>query len=344
MSVLASILASIRASVIASWFAKRIAARLSSGSSWFSRPDIDTIIDNSSHSIIEENAVPSISSAGAEPGTLFVVATPIGNLEDASLRARATLNGVALIAAEDTRHTRTLLATWGIDTDLISLHEHNEEARIPGLLDRLRNGEDLALVSDAGTPLLADPGYRLVRAAVAADLPVRPVPGPCALVAALSVSGLPTDRFLFAGFLPAKSGQRKAALSDLRRLAATLVFYEAPHRIRAALADAAEVLGDEREAWVGRELTKRFETHYSGSLAALAQRFTTGDEEERGEFVLIVGGAAVSTPTTELDADTVLEALLAELPASKAAKVAAKLLDRPRQDLFQRCLELTQRG
>ncbi|MCC5884855.1 MAG: 16S rRNA (cytidine(1402)-2'-O)-methyltransferase [Gammaproteobacteria bacterium] len=292
----------------------------------------------------EEDALPSSSSAAVQPGTLFVVATPIGNLDDASPRARSTLQAVALIAAEDTRHTRTLLASWGIDTDMISLHEHNEEARIPGLLERLRSGEDLALVSDAGTPLLADPGYRLVRAVVAAGLPVRPIPGPCALVAALSASGLPTDRFLFAGFLPAKSGPRQAALAQLRSMASTLVFYETPHRIAAALADAAQVLGGEREAWVGRELTKRFETHYAGSLADLAQRFAAGEEEERGEFVLIIGGADASTPATEIDADAVLEALLAELPASKAAKVAAKLLDRPRQALFQRCLELTQRG
>ncbi len=288
--------------------------------------------------------MPSSSSAGAETGTLFVVATPIGNLDDASPRARATLAAVALVAAEDTRHTRTLLASWGIDTDMISLHEHNEEARIPGLLDRLRHGEDLALVSDAGTPLLADPGYRLVRAVVSAGLPVRPIPGPCALVAALSASGLPTDRFLFAGFLPARSGPRKAALAELRSMASTLVFYETPHRIKAALADAAEVLGGDREAWVGRELTKRFETHYSGSLAELAGRFATGDEEERGEFVLIIGAAQAGAPATELDADAVLKALLAELPASKAAKVAAKLLDRPRQELFQRCLTLTQGG
>lgn len=285
--------------------------------------------------------MPSRSSAGSEPGTLFVVATPIGNLDDASPRALATLNAVALIAAEDTRHTRALLARWDIDTDTISLHEHNEEARIPGLLERLRSGEDLALVSDAGTPLLADPGYRLVRAVVAAGLPVRPVPGPCALVAALSASGLPTDRFLFAGFLPAKSGSRKAALVELRATLSTLVFYETPHRIAAALADAAEVLGGDREAWVGRELTKRFETHYSGSLGELAERFAAGDEEERGEFVLIIGGAQAAAAATALDADAVLEALLAELPASKAAKVAAKLLDRPRQALFQRCLELT---
>jgi len=285
--------------------------------------------------------VPSRSSAGSEPGTLFVVATPIGNLDDASPRALATLNAVALIAAEDTRHTRALLARWDIDTDTISLHEHNEQARIPGLLERLRSGEDLALVSDAGTPLLADPGYRLVRAVVAAGLPVRPVPGPCALVAALSASGLPTDRFLFAGFLPAKSGSRKAALVELRATLSTLVFYETPHRIAAALADAAEVLGGDREAWVGRELTKRFETHYSGSLGELAERFAAGDEEQRGEFVLIIGGAPAAAAATALDADAVLEALLAELPASKAAKVAAKLLDRPRQALFQRCLELT---
>lgn len=290
----------------------------------------------------KEHAVPNSSPAQAEAGTLFVVATPIGHLDDASPRARATLAAVALIAAEDTRHTGGLLANWGIDTELLSLHEHNEEARIPGLLKRLREGDSLALVSDAGTPLFADPGYRLVRAAVAAGLPVRPVPGPCALVAALSVSGLPTDRFLFAGFLPAKSGSRRAALAELGAERATLVFYETPHRITAALADAAEVLGVDRPAWVGRELTKRFETHYAGNLGELSQRFAAGGEQERGEFVLIIAGAAEQPSTAQLDADTVLATLLTELPASKAAKLAAKLLDRPRQELFQRCLELKQ--
>ncbi|TVS17473.1 MAG: 16S rRNA (cytidine(1402)-2'-O)-methyltransferase [Gammaproteobacteria bacterium] len=278
---------------------------------------------------------------GSEAGTLYVVATPIGNLADASARARTTLAAVSLIAAEDTRHTSGLLANWGIGTPLLSLHEHNEEARIPGLLTRLRAGEDVALVSDAGTPLLADPGYRLVRAVAAAGLRVRPIPGACALTAALSVAGLPTDRFLFAGFLPARSGPRKAALAELRTQAATLAFYESPHRVTAALADAAEVLGGEREAWVGRELTKRFETHYRGSLAEIAACFGAGEAEERGEFVLLIAGSREVGTADAIDAGRLLRALLDELPASRAAKVAAKVLGMPRQELFQRALRIT---
>ncbi len=275
----------------------------------------------------------------SEAGILYVVATPIGNLEDASDRARSTLASVALIAAEDTRHTRGLLAKWGIDTPLVSLHEHNEEGRIPGLLARLRAGDDLALVSDAGTPLLADPGYRLVRAVTAADLPVRPVPGPCALIAALSVAGLATDRFLFAGFLPARTAARKAALAELRTLPATLAFYEAPHRVGAVLRDAAEVLGGEREAWLGRELTKRFETHHRGSLAELAEQVRTGLAVERGEFVLLIAGADGEVERTAVEAEALLDALLEELPASRAAKVAARVLGRPRQELYRLAMQ-----
>lgn len=275
----------------------------------------------------------------SEAGVLYVVATPIGNLEDASFRARSTLAAVALIAAEDTRHTRSLLANWGIDTPLISLHEHNEEGRIPGLLARLRAGEDLALVSDAGTPLLADPGYRLVRAAVSEGLPVRPVPGACALIAALSVAGLATDRFLFAGFLPARTAARKAALGELRALPVTLAFYEAPHRIAAVLRDASEVLGGEREAWLGRELTKRFETHHRGTLAQLAEQVRTGVAVERGEFVLLVAGADAVTAAGAVEPDLLLDALLEELPASRAAKVAARVLGIPRQELYRRAMQ-----
>jgi 16S rRNA (cytidine1402-2'-O)-methyltransferase len=272
-------------------------------------------------------------------GTLYVVATPIGNLEDLSARARTVLARVSLVAAEDTRRARTLLTHLGVDVPLRSLHEHNEAGRIPELLDTLRAGRDVALVSDAGTPLIADPGYRLVRACVDAGLPVRPIPGPSALTAALSVAGIATDRFRFEGFLPARSGPRREALAALAREPCTLVFYEAPHRIAAMLEDGAEVLGPERRAWVGRELTKRFESHRSGELAGLAELLRTEAEPARGEFVVVVEGASAVPEPATLDAEALLDALLEELPASRAAKVAARVTGAPRQALYQRALE-----
>jgi 16S rRNA (cytidine1402-2'-O)-methyltransferase len=268
-----------------------------------------------------------------------VVATPIGNLEDLSARARTVLARVSLVAAEDTRRARTLLTHLGVDVPLRSLHEHNEAGRIPELLDTLRAGRDVALVSDAGTPLIADPGYRLVRACVDAGLQVRPIPGPSALTAALSVAGIATDRFRFEGFLPARSGPRREALAALAREPCTLVFYEAPHRIAAMLEDGAQVLGSERRAWVGRELTKRFESHRSGELAGLAELLRTEAEPARGEFVVVVEGASAVPEPATLDAEALLDALLEELPASRAAKVAARVTGAPRQALYQRALE-----
>lgn len=273
-------------------------------------------------------------------GTLFVVATPIGNLGDLSDRARSTLQEVDVIAAEDTRRTATLLSAIGSSVPAISLHEHNERARIPELLARLEAGEDVALVSDAGTPLLADPGYRLVSAAAEAACTIRAVPGACAITAALSVAGLPTDRFLFTGFLAAKRGPRREALTGLAREAATLVFYEAPHRIAATLTDLAEVFGEGRLAWVGRELTKQFESHRRGPLGELAGLFAAGEEPARGEFVIVVAGAEARGAEASLDVDALLRALLEELPASRAAKVAARLTGERRGDLYDRALEL----
>lgn len=275
-------------------------------------------------------------------GTLFVVATPIGNLADLSERARTTLGEVALIAAEDTRHTGVLLASFGIGTRTIALHDHNEARRVPELIARLEAGDDIALVSDAGTPLLADPGFRLVRAAVTAGLRVRPVPGPCAITAALSVAGLPTDRFRFEGFLPAKQGARRAALDALARESATLVFYEAPHRILSMLADAAAAFGAERCAWVGRELTKQFESHRSGPLAELAALFEAGEEPARGEFVVAIAGVERSAPASSLDAGVLLRALLEELPAARAAKVAARVTGTPRAELYALALAVAE--
>ncbi len=248
-------------------------------------------------------------------GTLYVVATPIGHLGDISRRGIDTLKHVGLVAAEDTRRTGQLLAVIGSSVRTISLHEHNETGRIREILDLLAAGRDVALVSDAGTPLLADPGYRLVRVATEEAFTVRPIPGPSAVTAALSVAGLATDRFLFAGFLPAKTGPRRERIDGVSTLATTLVFYEAPHRISATLADLAAVLGESRLAWVGRELTKQFESHRRGALGDLAALFAAGDEPARGEFVVIVEGAPAAAGQRSLDTDALLSALLDELQA-----------------------------
>jgi 16S rRNA (cytidine1402-2'-O)-methyltransferase len=225
-------------------------------------------------------------------GTLYVVATPIGNLEDITQRALRVLATVDLIACEDTRHTRKLLAHYGIEKPTISYHEHNERERAEQIADRIAAGEQVALVADAGTPAISDPGYRLVRECLERGLKVVPVPGPAAFVAALIASGLPTDQFFFGGFLPAKSHARRARLMEVRALAATLIFYEAPHRLAASLADARAILG-ERKAAVARELTKLHEEIARGSLGELAQRFSR--EKTRGEIVLVIDRAEAAT-------------------------------------------------
>lgn len=285
---------------------------------------------------------PATAAARAEmPCALYVVATPIGNLADLSARARETLAGVALIAAEDTRHTRSLLQAFGIATPLVSLHEHNEAARLRPLVERLQRGEAVALVSDAGTPLVSDPGFGLVRAVLDAGIKVTPIPGPTAAVAALSASGLPTDRFAFEGFLPAKSGARKAALAQLAQEARTLIFYEAPHRLGEVLVDMAEAFGPERRASIGRELTKRFETMYYGTLAELGERARQEADMCRGELVIVVAGrTATEAPPLSIDADTVLKALLDELPAAQAAKLAARITGEKRSVLYERAVQL----
>ncbi|HEV3182006.1 MAG TPA: 16S rRNA (cytidine(1402)-2'-O)-methyltransferase [Steroidobacteraceae bacterium] len=259
-------------------------------------------------------------------GRLQVIATPIGNLADLSERAREALAEADLIAAEDTRHTGALLKAMGLATPLLSLHEHNESRRVPALLARLAQGERVALVSDAGTPLLSDPGYELVRAVVAAGFEVSAIPGPSAITAALAVAGLPTERFCFEGFLPARARARRAALAALAHEGRTLVFFEAPHRIAAALADMAVVLGAERAAVVARELTKAHETIYRGTLRELAARAATEANFARGEITLVVRGAA----TAEAGVDERLlrravEVLSKELPPGRAAAVAAQL-------------------
>lgn len=261
-------------------------------------------------------------------GRLQVVATPIGNLADLSERAREALAGADIIAAEDTRHTAALLKMLGISKPLLSLHEHNEARRVPALIARLGAGERVALVSDAGTPLLSDPGYELVRRAAAAGFEVSAIPGPSAITAALAIAGLPTDRFCFEGFLPARQGERRTALQALAHEHRTLVFFEAPHRIAASLADMAAALGPQRQAVVARELTKAHETIYRGTLQELAQRASTEANFERGEITLIVHGAAAPAADAGVDEPLLrrtVEVLSKELPPGRVAAVAAKI-------------------
>ena len=287
-------------------------------------------------------SVDSGTAADVLPGQLYVVATPIGNLGDLSPRARTILANVSCIAAEDTRHTRQLLQAFGIDRPLVSLHEHNEAAKSGELIDRLLSGESLALVSDAGTPLISDPGFDLIALARQRKITVIAVPGPCAAIAALSVAGLPTDRFLFEGFLPAKSTARRAHLQSLANETRTLVFYEAPHRVRDVLADLASVLGAQRPASVSRELTKRFETTYSGSLSELADLATRDENFARGEIVIVVAGATrQESDAVALDAEQLLRALLEELSPAQAAKIAAKISGAKRNDLYSLAVRLS---
>jgi 16S rRNA (cytidine1402-2'-O)-methyltransferase len=267
-------------------------------------------------------------------GTLFVVATPIGNLGDLSPRALETLKTVAAICAEDTRHTRQLLAHFGVDKPLVALHEHNEGDAAGPLVARLLAGESLALVSDAGTPLVSDPGFRLVRAAREAGVAVSPVPGASALVTALSVAGLPSDRFIFEGFLPAKANARRERLAALASEPRTLIFYESAHRIEDALDDAVAAFGAERRAVVARELTKLFETVLDGSLADLVQRVRADPNQRKGEFVLLVHGAGEDADAKVIEGRRLYAKLSEHLPPSIAAKVAAEWSGAPRKALY----------
>jgi 16S rRNA (cytidine1402-2'-O)-methyltransferase len=259
-------------------------------------------------------------------GRLQVIATPIGNLADLSERVRTALSQADVIAAEDTRHTGSLLKALGLSRPLISLHEHNETQRAAALLERLARGETVALVSDAGMPLLSDPGFTLVRQAVRAGVAVSVIPGPSAITAALAVAGLPTDRFCFEGFLPARQRERRARLAALAQEPRTLVFFEAPHRIAGALADMAAQLGGEREAVVARELTKAHETIYRGPLGELARRAEREENFARGEITLVVHGAAAAQSTVnEPLLRRAVELLSKELPPGKVAAIAAQL-------------------
>jgi 16S rRNA (cytidine1402-2'-O)-methyltransferase len=276
------------------------------------------------------------------PGRLEVVATPIGNLGDLSSRAREVLAAADLIAAEDTRRTGQLLNAIGVSAQLVSLHDYNEDTRIESLLQQLLAGKVIALVSDAGTPLLSDPGFGLVRAAAAAGIEVRAVPGASAVTAALSIAGLATDRFAFEGFLPSRAGERRALLARLAAEPRTLVFFEAPHRIAATLADLARSFGDQRAAVVTRELTKLHESVYRGTLQQLLAMAGENADFTRGEITLVVAGAAAERAS---GADTALltralQLLLQELPPARAAAIAAQLAGATRSDAYELALRL----
>jgi 16S rRNA (cytidine1402-2'-O)-methyltransferase len=274
-------------------------------------------------------------------GVLYVVATPIGNLEDMSARAARVLASVALIAAEDTRHSARLLDHFGIATKMQPLHEHNEVEQVAALLALLRQGKSIALISDAGTPLVSDPGFRLVQAAQAEGLRVVPVPGACAAIAALSVAGLPTDRFAFEGFSPPKSAARRAAFEALRHETRTLIFYETPHRLAESLDDMRAVFGPARRAVLARELTKQFETVRAAPLGELVAWVSGDDNQQRGESVILVHGAPPAQERgLDADAERILRILLKELPMKQAAALAAELTGLKKNQLYQYALAL----
>ncbi len=269
-----------------------------------------------------------------DPKQLFVVATPIGNLDDITIRALDVLASVDVIAAEDTRHSRTLLSRHGLDKTLVTLHEHNEHQMAPKLVDRLLRGESIALISDAGTPLLSDPGFRLVQAAIQAGVEVVTVPGPSSVTAALSISGLATDRFAFEGFLPARQASRRKYLSGLKSETRTLVFFESCHRIADSLADLAAEFGGERYIAVCREMTKQFETVLRGPVSEVLGRIEADPNQRRGEFVLVVSGSQADADQKFTEALALARALQDHLPVSQAARVAAKLHDVSRRALY----------
>jgi 16S rRNA (cytidine1402-2'-O)-methyltransferase len=274
-------------------------------------------------------------------GELYVVATPIGNLGDMVPRAVDVLHAVDLIAAEDTRHSGRLLKHLGVETSLTPYHDHGDDRQMLRMITALESGQKVALISDAGTPLISDPGYKLVREARLLGIRIIPIPGPCAVIAALSASGMPSDRFSFEGFLPHKSSARIKKFEGLVKDSCTLIFYESPHRIVEALADMAEVFGSEREVVMARELTKTYETFLFGSLASVHQQVTDDLNQQKGEIVLILRGAdeAELSPGND-EKDRILRLLMDELPLKQAAALAAKVTGGQKNALYQRALEL----
>ncbi|MEH2047271.1 16S rRNA (cytidine(1402)-2'-O)-methyltransferase [Nostoc sp.] len=275
-----------------------------------------------------------------KPGTLYVVGTPIGNLEDITFRAVRILQTVDIIAAEDTRHTGKLLQHFQVKTPQVSYHEHNRTSRIPELLEHLVNNKAIALVSDAGMPGISDPGYELVKACIEAGIPVVPIPGASAAITALSAAGLPTDRFVFEGFLPAKTQQRQEHLESLQTESRTLIFYESPHRLRDTLQDLAEVWGSDRQIVLGRELTKLYEEFWRGTIAEAIAYYT--QREPQGEYTLVVAGIPASQPQlTEEELKAELKQLISQgISRSQASRQLAKFTSLPRRQLYQLALSI----
>lgn len=273
-------------------------------------------------------------------GTLYVVATPIGNLGDMVPRAVEILQAVAVIAAEDTRHSSRLLAHFDIKTPAVAYHDHSDETRTDQLVARLLAGDNIALISDAGTPLVSDPGYRLVRKARERGIMVVPIPGACAMIAALSAAGLPSDRFAFEGFLPAKQVARCTQLETLAHDTRTLIFYEAPHRILETLQDMVSVFGVDREVVIAREITKTFETIKGDKVAALAEWVAADTNQQRGEIVLLVAGSPkADNIDINLEQQRIMRVLLDELPVKQAAAIGAKITGLKKNYLYQWALE-----
>lgn len=276
-----------------------------------------------------------------QKGRLYIVATPIGNLGDVSQRAISTLQSVDLVAAEDTRHSMKLLQHLAINTPCVAFHEHNERDKTAQLISKLQAGKSIALISDAGTPLLSDPGYHLVKAAHAEGIPVVPVPGASALLAALVAAGLPTDRFVFEGFLPSKKLARSKYLAGLQHETGTLVFYEAPHRILATLQDMVDIFGSEREAVLARELTKTYETVHRARLGELLEWVGGDANQQRGEIVLVVAGAPPRLDEAlSPEVMNILSILLAHLPLKQATAIAAELTGQKKNRLYEAALKM----
>lgn len=276
--------------------------------------------------------------------SLYIVATPIGNLDDITLRAIETLKKVDFVAAEDTRHSQRLMNHLGVTAKLMALHEHNEREKSQTLIDRVKEGKSIALVSDAGTPLISDPGYFLVKLAREQGVRVVPIPGVSAVVTALSVSGLPSDRFVFEGFLPAKLGAKIKRLDTFLYESRTVIFYESPHRILDTLKTMSEVYGADRYLVVARELTKTFETIKGDSLGALLEWAEGDANQQKGEFVLLLDGVADSPDVSSTEQDKMLTLLMAEMPIKKASKIVSELVGGNKKELYQRALEIQGRA
>ncbi len=277
-----------------------------------------------------------------EKGKLYVVATPIGNLDDITVRARDILSQVTFVAAEDTRHSKVLLSHLHIHTPLIAYHDHNEATKTAFIIEKLQQGKSIALISDAGTPLISDPGYDVVAKALEAGIQVIPIPGACALTCALSASGLPTDKFFFEGFLPAKDSARRKRLTALKDFPNTLIFYEAPHRLAALIADLCDIFSPMREATIAREITKKFETITKDSLGTLLLAIQRGEIPAKGECVVVVQGASreENEENHAPENKRILEILLQEVPLKQAVQIAVKMTNQPKNALYDLAMEL----